>query len=252
MSERVSVVVPVYNEAPVIESVLDEIASEILDRLPGSELVVVDDHSSDETPRLLDSRARADGRVRVCRCEQNRGHGPAVATAVTLSTGAWVFHLDSDGQVEARDFWTLWERRADADLLLGVRADRRDPRHRLLLTSVVNGVVSALAGRRVRDANVPLKLFRREVWDDVAPFMPSPPLAPSILLATGASVRSWRLIELPVTHRARTRGRSSLRALRLLMFSLHGLHQLFAFRLALARAPRRAAATVEARTRTRR
>jgi hypothetical protein len=82
----------------------------------------------------------------------------------------------------------------------------------------------------VQDANTPFRLVRREAWDDLRPLVDPIALAPNILIAVGAIVRGWRIVEVPVTHLPREGGTSTLRALRLLRFSLRGLVQLLAFR----------------------
>ena len=96
-------------------------------------------------------------------------------------------------------------------------------------------VASALAHRRLRDPNVPFRLVRRDVWEGLRPLVGPAPLAPSILVAVGAVVQGRRVIEVPITHLPRIRGRSSLRAGRLVAFSLRGLWQLLSFRVRLAR-----------------
>jgi len=169
----------------------------------------------------------------------NAGHGPSVVRGLRQARGDWIFQLDSDGQFEIDDFWKLWEARGQADLVLGVRSDRRDPLHRLLLSRVVSFAVSLLASRRLRDPNVPFRLIRRELWDDLEPLLPSPTLAPSILVALGAVVRGWRVVEFSVRHLPSTRPVSSIRSFRLVSFSLRGLRELIAFRRQLQQQPAR-------------
>lgn len=233
--KQLSIVMPVYNEAEVIESVVAAFVSDILDKLDDAELVLVNDRSTDATAGILDELARGERRIRVEHAAVNRGHGPSMCRAIELSEGRWVFHADSDGQFVPGDFWSVWDRRHDGDLVLGVRAERHDPRHRLLLTRIVRLGVALVAGRRITDANVPFKLFGRELWDELDPLMPKPTLAPSILLAVGTAVLGRRIVEVPVTHLARPHGLSTLRLGRLVRFSLAGLRQLVEFRLRLRR-----------------
>ena len=239
LSESLSVVTPVWNEEGVIGDLVAEVDREIRSRFEHVEIVVVDDASTDATPAILAGLGDLDGRLHVLRSDRNEGHGPSVLRGLRHATGDWILQLDSDGQVVVEELWALWRRREDADLVLGVRVGRQDPAHRLVLSRVVSTVVSLLAGRRLRDPNVPFRLLRRSLWGDLSPLVPHDALAPSILVALGAAVRGYRIVEQPVSHRPRTRGRSSLRTFRLLRFSLRGLVQLVRFRLSLRRAPRR-------------
>ena len=232
---ELSVVVPVFNESEVIEQLVLDLEREIVARYPGAEAIVVDDCSSDGTGEILARVARERPWLHVEHADANAGHGPSVSRGLALARGEWIFQLDSDGQVVVGEFAKLWERRLAADVVLGVRVRRRDPAHRLVLSKVVALVVSALARRRLRDPNVPFRLVRRDVWEDLRPLVGPEPLAPSILVAVGAAVRGRRIAEVPITHLPRARGTSSLRSVRLVAFSLRGLWQLLAFRARLAR-----------------
>lgn len=234
-----SVVMPVYNEAEVIERLVLELEQEIVSGLPDVELIVVDDRSTDDTGAILDRLAQARSWLAVEHASANAGHGPSVLRGLRQARGNWIFQLDSDGQFKVADFWKLWALRTDADLVLGVRASRQDPTHRLVLSRIIALAVSALARRRLRDANVPFRLIRRELWDDLDPLIGPAALAPSILVSIGAARRLWRLVETPVIHLPRAGGSSSLRAWRLVSFSLRGLRELIAFQGQLRRQPKR-------------
>jgi dolichol-phosphate mannosyltransferase len=227
--------VPTYNEAEGIEELILEIEREVVARHAKSEVIVVDDASTDETATVLERLARDRPWLRVERAAQNTGHGPSVVRALELACGEWIFQLDSDRQFVVADFARLWEARNRADLVLGVRVERRDPGHRILLSLAVRLVATVLAGRKLRDPNVPFRLLRAQLWSELRPLIRPDTLAPSILVAVGAAVTGRRIVEVPITHLPRLHGASSLRRWRLVGFSLRGLRQLAAYRLALAR-----------------
>lgn len=210
-----SVVMPVYNEEAVIDTVLAEVAREILDRVPGSELVVVDDCSSDSTSVVLHRAATADPRIKVLTNTANSGHGVSVRRGFDAAAGQWIFQIDSDAQVDLAQFDELWQQRDTSDLLIGVRAVRHDPRHRLVLTVVTRLVVSVLARRWLRDANVPFKLVRSSLFRHLALYVPDDAFAPSILLALGAARTGARVTEMEIRHLPRMHGQSTLRVGRL-------------------------------------
>ncbi|HQZ35601.1 MAG TPA: glycosyltransferase family 2 protein [Ilumatobacteraceae bacterium] len=210
-----SVVMPVYNEEAVIDEVLTEVRREVLDRVPDSELVVIDDCSTDQTALALERASASDARIRVLTNGVNAGHGVSVRRGFDAARGEWIFQIDSDGQVDLSQFPTLWQQRADGDLLIGVRAERHDPRHRLVLTAVTRVIVSTLARRWLRDANVPFKLVRSSLFRHLAPFIPSDAFAPSILIALGAARTGARVTEMEIRHLPRAHGQSTLRVWRL-------------------------------------
>ena len=230
-----SVVVPVYNEAGVIRTLIHDI-EQVLPRLVDEfEAILVDDASTDGTSALLDELARTRSWLRVHHADENGGHGRAVSCGLDLARGDWIFQIDSDGQFVVAEFQRLWAVRDESDLVLGVRVKRRDPLHRLVLTRAVQGAASIVAGRRMHDVNTPFRLLRKSVWVDCAGLMESDTLAPNILVSVAAVVRGWRVRTVPVTHLPRESGTSTLRWVRLLRFSLRGLRQLVVFRYRLAR-----------------
>lgn len=210
-----SVVMPVFNEAQVVGEVVEGILKHILDAVPGSELIVVNDHSTDESLRILLHVAATDERIRVISNDENRGHGPSVRRGFDSARGAWIFHLDSHAQFDVREFPLVYARRFDADLILGVRLNRLDPFHRLVLTRLTRTLVALLAGRDLKDANVPFKLVRRSLFEHLSSAIPIDVFAPSILLAAAACRSGARVVEVGVSHSARPAGRSKLRPVKL-------------------------------------
>lgn len=210
-----SVIMPVYNEAAGVGDVIADIREHVLDVVAGSELIVVDDCSTDGSDGVLAQEAARDPRIRVLTNDSNSGHGPTVRRAFDESRGEWIFHLDSDGQVDVSEFSLLWAARERADLVLGMRLDRHDPWHRLVLTRFTRVVVSVMARRLVPDGNVPFKLVRQSLYTHLAPTMPPSAFAPSLLLVIGAARSQARVVEMETTHLPRRHGTSTLNIRRL-------------------------------------
>lgn len=233
---------PVYNESAVIADVVGELTREVVARMPGAEIVMVDDGSTDGTPAVLDRLAREYEHVTVLHAERNQGHGPSLRMALEASSGEWLFQMDSDGQQLASEFWGLWALRERADLAVGVRVGRNEGAHRTAVSAAARWANRLVGGGRLRDVNVPFKLIRRELWEDLAGAIPSKPVAPSLLIAIGASVRGWRVAEVEITHLPRRVGSSTVNVPYLLQLTFGALRELVGFRARLARrapAPKR-------------
>lgn len=91
---RFSVIVPVYNVAPY----LAQCVGSILAQSGSLECLLIDDGSTDESPRMCDAFAELDPRVRVIH-QENRGLAGARITGMQAAAGEWLLFLDSD------DYW---------------------------------------------------------------------------------------------------------------------------------------------------
>lgn len=230
---QLSVVMPAYNEADGITDAVLAVQRHVLDRVPASELVVVNDGSRDRTGEILDGIAARDGRVRVIH-KPNGGHGPAIMTGLSSARGEWVFLVDSDNQIPLEEFAPFWSAvSAGKDAAFGVRRVRHDAELRKLLTVVIRLALSMLFGVRLYDANVPYKLLRRSLWEEARPLIPEGTLAPSLFLAVYAARRRVAIAFIDVTHKDRETGTVSIRRWKLFKFCAKALQQLLAFRSSL-------------------
>ena len=235
---------PVYNEEGAIVLAIDDVQRHVLSRVPGAELVVVNDGSRDRTGALLDEAAAADPRVRVVH-QANRGHGGAVMAGLASARGDYVFLIDSDRQIPLDRFPDAWAAiQAGRDAVFGVRRRRHDPALRLYLTAVIKWAIRMLFGVQLEDANVPYKLLRRSIWDAARSSIPDGTLAPSLFLAIVARRRGHDILELDVAHKERDTGEVSIRRLKLLKFCARGFSQMLELRRRLSRRSREAKADV--------
>lgn len=226
-----SVIMPVYNEQDAILLAIDDVQRHVLDLVPGSELVIVDDGSRDNTAALVDEAAAKDNRIRVLH-KPNGGHGSAVLAGLNVATGDYLFLIDSDRQIPLDEFHVAWDvlTKSGSDAVFGVRRRRYDPAFRLYLTALVRHSVQVLFRVKLYDANVPYKLFRRAVWNDARECVPDGTLAPSLFLAIVAKARGYNVVEINVTHKERDTGEVSLRRMKLLKFCAAGMSQMLELR----------------------
>lgn len=89
----VSVVVPTYNRAPLVERAVRSVLRQTFTDL---EVIVVDDGSTDDTEGVVQALAQADSRVRHIRLEKNQGPQVARNTGILAAKGRYIALLDSD------------------------------------------------------------------------------------------------------------------------------------------------------------
>ncbi len=164
---KISVVVPVYNEAATIEEVLGRVRETGI----AGEIVVVDDGSSDATPEIVARVAEAAPEVRLQRHERNRGKGAALRTGFEKVTGDVVIIQDADREYDPRDYKKLLEPILDgrADVVYGSRF--LGGPHRVLFfwhyvgNRLLTVLSNALNNINLSDMETGYKVFRREVLD---------------------------------------------------------------------------------------
>lgn len=229
----VSIVMPVYNEEEIIEKTVRDYHSEIVGALPGSEMIIVNDCSTDSTPIILDRLAAELEGVKVITPPRNGGHGKALRLAYENAGKSLVFHTDSDYQFDPKDFWKLYEEIGANDLVIGYRAVRHDPLPRLVITNILRLSNIALFGYDLRDANSPFRIIRKECLDAGLGIIPPGVFAPSIMLAVTARRLGYIVKEIPVTHLPRLTGEVSIKKWKLLKACLTSLSQNYELRKTL-------------------
>jgi glycosyltransferase involved in cell wall biosynthesis len=201
-----SIVVPVYNEAPNLEELHREIAA-ALDRSGRSyEVIYIDDGSTDGSFDKLRWIHGRDRHVRVIQFRRNFGQTAGFAAGFAEARGRLIVTLDGDRQNDPADIPALVERleRDDLDVVCGWRKDRKDPYwSRRLPSSVANKLISWATGVRLNDYGCSLKVYRAEVVKPLHIYGELHRFLPALVSEVGA-----RIGEQPVHHRPRTQGQS--------------------------------------------
>jgi dolichol-phosphate mannosyltransferase len=208
-----TVVMPSYNEAEIIEGCVREWHNEVVSRIPGAELLVVDDCSTDATGSILDRLSRELPGVRSIRPPRNGGHGRALRYGFRQISSEYVFQTDSDRQHKPAEFWRLWDLRENYDFVFGVRAQRADGKLRIVITNAMRLLISALWGVWIRDANCPFKLMRSSALARVLAHIPEDSFIPMVMVSIVARKMGFRFTEAPVTHLPRRGGTQSLKGM---------------------------------------
>jgi len=200
-----SVVIPVYNEAPNVAELCRELTATLGAWGRPYELIFVDDGSTDATFGALADAQAADPHVRVIRLRRNFGQTAAFAAGFAHARGRYVATSDGDLQNDPRDLPAMVERlEQGADIVCGWRKARKDPLlSRRLPSMMANRLISWATGVRLHDYGCSLKVFRVEVVRSMRLYGEMHRFLPAI-----ASEFGVRIEEQVVNHRARKHGRS--------------------------------------------
>ena len=201
---RLSVVVPVFNEADNVLPLLEEIERALVP-VGGFEIIFVDDQSDDDTQARLAPAVEA-GRLRVLRHSRRSGQSAAVRSGVKAARGEFVVTLDGDGQNDPADIPALFALvstgEAGAPVLVGgLRRKRQDTLSKRWASKIANAVRQSFLQDGCTDSGCGLKLFRRDAFLDLPFFGAMHRFLPALFRAHGHPVAY-----VPVNHRPRERG----------------------------------------------
>jgi dolichol-phosphate hexosyltransferase len=198
-----SVLIPVFNEERTLERLLDAVE----ERPEVSELVIVDDGSTDRTPEILSARTFK-GRAQVIRHDRNRGKGAALRTAIAAATGDVALVQDADLEYDPAEFPLLLApiERGRAEVVYGSRSFAAHSAYSfwfVIGNKLVTLWTNVLFNSYLSDMETCYKLMPLSVWRSLDLRSDGFDIEPEI---TAKLLRSGRRIyEVPISYAARGR-----------------------------------------------
>jgi glycosyltransferase involved in cell wall biosynthesis len=202
---RLSVLIPVYNECDTIAEICRRVRAVPVD----TEIVVVDDFSTDGTREVLEHLYEEGQIDRLVLQASNRGKGAAIRTAVAHASGQAVIIQDADLEYDPAEYPRLLEPIAQgkADAVYGSRFAGSDPHRVLYFWHYLGNRFLTLLSNMVTNLNLTdmetcYKMLRREVWEKIELEENRFGMEPEITakLARGG----WRIFEVGISYSGRT------------------------------------------------
>jgi dolichol-phosphate mannosyltransferase len=200
---ELSIVVPMFNEVDNVPLLWEEIDAVLAKLGHEAEIIFVDDGSTDDSAEAVRTLMERDPRVRLVSFSTNAGLTAAFNAGYAAARGAIVATMDADLQNDPRDLELLLPALEGADAAVGVRSRRRDRWLRRISSRIANGVRNRVTGDYVTDSACSLRAMRRECVSAIPPYSGMHRFVPTLLRMAG-----YRVVEVPVHHRPRTRGES--------------------------------------------
>lgn len=200
-----SVIVPLYDEQESIGPLYEAIAA-VLDAMPQrSEIVFVDDGSTDGTYTRIARLHRSDARVRCVRFRRNYGQTAAMQAGFDLARGTVLVSMDGDLQNDPADIPRLVAKLDEGyGVVCGWRKDRHDNTlSRTIPSKVANWLIARMTGVAIHDSGCSLKAYRAQLIKNTRLYAEMHRFIPAI-----ASLSGTRITEIVVTHHPRRFGQS--------------------------------------------
>jgi len=199
---ELSVVVTVMDEEENIKPLLENIRN----ALTGIdyEVVLVDDGSTDKTKQQVLNNA--DDRTVLVELRKNYGQSTAMMAGIDHSKGRYIALLDGDLQNDASDIPAMLEllKREDWDVVAGNRKNRKDGIFlRKIPSAIANSVIRRMTGVYIKDYGCTLKVFRREIAEELNLYGELHRFIPVLAKLQGA-----KITQVDVKHHPRQFGKS--------------------------------------------
>ena len=200
--DKVSIVIPVYNEEATLGLVVSRVAS-----LPlNSEIIIVDDFSTDGTRDILSRLAEIEG-IKIILKPENQGKGAALRTGFEAATGDFVVVQDADLEYNPRDIPRLIEPLAkdECDIVFGSRFIGEDQQDESMVHRFGNWVLTTASnvfnGVALTDMETCYKAFRRSALNGISIKQNRFGVEPE--LTAKWARRGYRIKEVPISYEAR-------------------------------------------------
>jgi dolichol-phosphate mannosyltransferase len=212
--EKVSIVVPTYNERDNVRPLCDGIRTALASAWD-YEVIIVDDNSPDGTADTVREMASEDARIRLLQRPGKLGLGTAVADGFALAGGDYWIMMDADLSHRPEELPKMLRALSDADIVVGSRyvdggGVQNWPLWRQVVSRGASGMGRMIVGLSVRDLTSGFGAFRRRWMEPLLPNLN--PKGFKLLLEILAKSRGARVLETPITFVDRQNGRSKASA----------------------------------------
>ncbi len=232
MSEKLAIIMPVYNEEEAIGFVIDKWVK-ALDQLNIDYTInPYNDGSKDSSLEVIKKKAEEYPNKVIAHDKKNSGHGPTILLGYREASAAgydWVFQIDSDDEMGPEKFSELWEKRNDYDFLVGIRDGRKQALPRKIISAVSRLCVRLFYGKSVWDVNTPYRLMRVSAFKDLYSKIPENTFAPNVIISGMAAKLKLSCYEIRVPQKDRETGEVTIKKWKLFKAAAKSLMQTVAF-----------------------
>ncbi|MBI3397185.1 glycosyltransferase [Candidatus Woesebacteria bacterium] len=166
MPNGISIVLPAYNEEKSLVEVIKDAKTNTSKLFKNYEVLIVDDGSTDKTPKLADVLSKKDKKIKVIHHKVNRGFSGVMKTGLYSAKFDLVFLAPSDGQFKFDELKNFVEAIRGYDVAVGFRKERKEGLIRSLNSWVFHFICRNLLGIKIKQFSS-VFLWRKNVLDSI-------------------------------------------------------------------------------------
>jgi dolichol-phosphate mannosyltransferase len=198
-----SLIIPCYNEQENVPTLLQRVESSLAKIGKPFEVIIVDDGSTDSTPKLLADAMATRPWLRVIRMAKNGGQSAAFEAGFNAARGEILATIDADLQNDPEEIPRLLPLLDEhkVDMITGWRKDRQDTGFRRWQSRQANRIRNWITQETVQDSASSLKIYRADAIKGVKLFRGAHRYFPTLV-----KMRGYAVYETPVKHSQRFAG----------------------------------------------
>ena len=197
------IIVPIYNEEDNMQRLEQELSSYLKHSSVKSCVLFVDDGSKDNSKQLIEEVCSRHDDFLFIAFTQNCGLSAAIKAGIDMAESKFVGYIDADLQTTPEDFELLLAHRNEYELVMGIRAGRKDSFGKKLSSKIANGFRRMMTKDGVEDTGCPLKIINTTYAKRVPFFTGMHRFLPALILLQNGKIK-----QIPVRHFERIAGQS--------------------------------------------
>src|SRR5689334_19888381 len=203
LSPYLSLVIPAYNEQENVPTLLRRVEASLQQLGKPFEVLIIDDGSTDDTPRMLEEAMKQRPWLRVLRMQKNAGQSAAFEAGFEAARGQVIATIDADLQNDPEEIPRLVPMldEQNVDMITGWRKERQDTSFRRWQSRQANRIRNWITQETVNDSASSLKIYRAHAIKGIKLFRGAHRYFPTLVKMRGGTV-----YETPVKHSHRFAG----------------------------------------------
>lgn len=200
---RFTIVVPIYNEEDNIYSLEEKLGKFLPEALVSACVLFVNDGSKDASLERVKEICDRNKDFYYISLKKNAGLSAAMKAGIDATDSDYVGYMDADLQTTPEDFNLLLADISEYELVMGIRANRKDSLFKNLQSKIANGFRRMMTNDGVQDTGCPLKILHTEYAKRIPFFTGMHRFLPALILLQEGKVK-----QVPVRHFPRVAGQS--------------------------------------------
>lgn len=198
---ELTILIPVYNEEDNIDTLEERLRAFLPSAHRTACVLFINDGSTDGSLRRIREVCSRNSTFFYLSLERNGGLSAALKAGIDTTGSPYVGYMDADLQTTPEDFNLLLADIEDYELVMGIRANRKDTLFKKMQSKIANGFRRMMTHDGVQDTGCPLKVMHTDYARRVPFFTGMHRFLPALIL-----LQQGRVKQVPVRHFPRTAG----------------------------------------------